>query len=200
MIFRADRKKNAGKQSPKKTRRVPGSVPYVVDNLWEWKRPKEKACRRESAFASPRATSALRSGSSDSLLFKVEFVDPFSRHKLCQLIGYEDSKYHPECKGLKKILRDKLKQEWFTKASLETRKSVGYLWMPCLTKAEMDEIFTLSPLKEIKDDLYESISYWDDVVLVEDPDSLPDPEGELFFEFPDDYFLRPFDELSEGQS
>jgi hypothetical protein len=35
------------------TRRPPGNIPYIVDNLWEWMRPDSFPCRRHSVFASP---------------------------------------------------------------------------------------------------------------------------------------------------
>jgi hypothetical protein len=35
------------------TRRPPSNVPYIVDNLWEWKRPEGYPNRRYSVFCSP---------------------------------------------------------------------------------------------------------------------------------------------------
>lgn len=51
-----------------RTMRPPGNVPYVVDNLWEWKRPERCADRRRSAFGSPRADLARKSGPEDGIV------------------------------------------------------------------------------------------------------------------------------------
>jgi len=120
-VYRA--KKEAELDFPKRiknhdTRRPPGNVPYVVDNLWEWVRPETYPDRRKSKFASPKAEQALRSaglladclestgvseeeiassGLPDECLkhvFRVEFVrDPV----IAQLLGVEDARYHPDC-------------------------------------------------------------------------------------------------------
>jgi hypothetical protein len=67
---------------PKKTMRPPGNVPYVVDNLWEWKRPKGYPNRRCSVFANPDPETAGKSGAAGGTVFRVEFEGEFN---LCQL-------------------------------------------------------------------------------------------------------------------
>jgi hypothetical protein len=80
------------------TKRPPGNIPYLVDNLWEWKRPDGYPCRRSAAYASPQPYLAQDSGASGCTVFRVELMEGFL---LCQLQGYKDSKFHPECKSAK---------------------------------------------------------------------------------------------------
>ena len=70
----------------RKTIRPPGNVPYVVDNLWEWKRPKNYPSRRFSVYAAPKESNAKKSGPDDGTVYRVEFK---GKYKLCQVQGYE---------------------------------------------------------------------------------------------------------------
>ena len=65
----------------KNTMRPPGNVPYIVDNLWEWKRPKGYPNRRYSVFASPKPSLASASGPEGGTVYRVEFE---GKYKLCQ--------------------------------------------------------------------------------------------------------------------
>ena len=80
------------------TMRPPRNVPYLVDNLWEWKRPKNYPNRRFSAYASPTAQLALQAAEGGTA-YTIEFNGIY---KLCQVKGYKDSRNHPDCKKLKK--------------------------------------------------------------------------------------------------
>ena len=120
------------------TMRPPGNVPFVVDNLWEWKRPKGFPNRRFSVYASPQANLAKESGHDQGSVFRVGLE---GRYKLCQVIGINDSKYHPDCKNLRKLLFKLFGQEWID-GKLADKEGFGKLWIPCLTKKEIYSIFS----------------------------------------------------------
>jgi hypothetical protein len=175
---------------PKTTMRPPGNVPYVVDNLWEWKRPKKYPNRRCSVFANPDPETAKKSGSTGGTVFRVEFKGEF---KLCQLKDIEDSKYHPECDSLKKLLLKHVGTDWPNR-KLEEKVNLGRLWMPCITKDEMNYLFgSVEQLRKIRDEVFNAIRYWEDVVLVAKDAAVPYRFAELFFEARDGYYLRRVD-------
>jgi len=65
------------------------------------------------------------------------------------------------------------------------------LWIPCLTKNDMNKLFgSNEKLREIRDEIYNAITYWNDVVLIKNGENLPDPEGEIVFEALDGYYLN----------
>ena len=172
---------------PKNTMRPPGNVPYIVDNLWEWKRPEGYPNRRYSVFASPQPSLARDSGPKGGTVYSVEFE---GKYKLCQVVGYADSKEHPECRSLKKLILNKLGQEWID-SSLSAKKEIGRLWIPCLSKGDVDQLFGKIPLlKEFRDEVYNCIKYWDDVVLIKSGQPIRNEKGELFFEPLKGYWLR----------
>lgn len=178
------------------TMRPPGNVPYLVDNLWEWVRPASYPCRRTSVFASPTKELAFKSGPPKGMAFEIEF---YGQPVIAQLKGFTDSKYHPECKSLKKLLINLLRKEsneWWMDWNLQKKSQVCQLWFPCLRREEVEELFKTVPLLQaIKGEVQSKISYWNDVELVdiEDP-KLPDLEGEIFFEARDGYRLLKKDE------
>jgi len=193
-IYRAVSKKQVPDKliKPHSTMRPPGNIPYIVDNLWEWVRPSEYANRRMSAFASPTPELAAAACDSDYLVYKVEFPEN-SSFKICHLIRpdqNQDSKFHGECKSLKKKIIKHLDSIWFDNDLGEKRK-IACLWMPCLKKEETETIISeFDGLNITRDELYNSIRYWDDVVLLDRLSVVPNNQGEIFFEYPDGYFLR----------
>ncbi|MFW5781644.1 MAG: hypothetical protein ACOCXD_03680, partial [Bacteroidota bacterium] len=68
----------------------------------------------------------------------------------------------------------------------------------CLKKSEVNYLFENIPaLQLIRDEVASNIRYWDDVRLFgPSENSLPDGNGEIFFEAKDGYWLKPLDELS----
>lgn len=195
---KAEEDTNARLHEYRNTMRPPGHVPYVVDNLWEWKRPNEYPNRRFSVFASPQQELARESGQSGGTVYRIKLN---GKYKLCQLKGYKDSKYHPECSNLKKLLLSMLGQDWiddkFSNSEwtpgnlLIPKEKAGRLWIPCLTKNEVDRLFgEVKILQNIHEEIYNAITYWDDIALVKQGEPVPDPDGELFFEAEDGYYLR----------
>ena len=112
--------------------------------------------------------------------------------KLCQLVGWMDSKYHPDCVNLRNLLIDRLRQEGWIDSKLSEKQEIGKLWIPCLTKSEVEGLFnTVGRLKEIREEIFRAISYWDSVAVLKEGDTIPDDEGELFFEPMGGYRLIP---------
>jgi hypothetical protein len=177
----------------KETRRPPGNVPYIVDNLWEWVRPEGYPNRRYSAYASPTKELAIKAAGDGSYAYQVNFQ---GRFLLCQVKGYEDSKYHPECRELRRAIFQKIGPEWpgdplRRKVGLEGCGGTGKLFIPCLTKEEVEQIFQDNDLlRALKDDIRQSIKYWESIQLINPGEELPDPVGEIFFQAFDGYYLR----------
>ncbi len=210
-MYRSVIPKNDGKEQfceYKSTMRPPGNVPYIVDNLWEWKRPENFPCRRFCAYASSDPELALKSGPDGGKVFVIEFI---GEPKIAQLTGCSDSKYHPECgaktkgnseyKNLKKLMINLLNEVtdgWWPNLDREEKLQAGQIWMPCLKKSEVNYLFENIPaLQLIRDEVASNIRYWDDVRLFgPSENSLPDGNGEIFFEAKDGYWLKPLDELS----
>jgi len=171
---------------PDEIPRPPVSVPNLVDNLWEWARPEHFPSRRFAIFASPSPESAAEHGPEDGQVYAVEFNGDV---KICQVRGYRNSKNHPECIKLPIFLYERLGGT-FLAAEIERKVDAGRLWLPCLTKQEIERVLAeSSELEGLRDDLLGEVGYWDDVVLVDGSSPLH-PEDELFFDAPDGYYLR----------
>ncbi len=173
----------------RKTRRPPGNVPYVVDNLWEWVRPEGYPNRRYAAFASPTSELARKAAGPHTRAYRVEFAGDYC---LCQLKGYEDAKYHPEVKTLRRLLFGKIGRQWPSEPmQRKVDGAIGKLFIPCLAKEEVEQIFQENDLlREIRDEIFPAIRYWDDVCLIQPGETIPDPVGEICFEAFDGYYLR----------
>jgi hypothetical protein len=174
----------------RKTLRLPGNVPFVIDNLWEWKRPEGFPCRRHSVYASPIPELAKKLGREEGQVYRIKIC---GNYMLAQVKKHKDSKYHPECHSLNKALQKKLgmsgrNANWVNK-SLADKTTIGRLWMPGLSKEQVEELFTdVIQLSEIKSEIYEMIKYWDNVMLIRQ-ENICDPQGELFFESDVGYVL-----------
>lgn len=145
------------------TVRPPGNVPYIIDNFWEWKRPDSFPDRRHAVFASPTPELAQQCGPINGQVYRVEFVGDF---KLVQLLEFEDSKLHPNVESLRRDLFNLLGYGWLS-CPINVKVEIGRLWLPCLTKNEVAELFESVPcLNKIRDSMSDSINYWNEVVSV----------------------------------
>jgi hypothetical protein len=165
---------------PQSTRRAPGNVPYVIDNLWEWRRPKDMPSRRHCVCASPRPEIALEmGGASDGRLFRVVVTD----FRMAQ-IPQKDAKLHADVSGggsLAKQLLRQLGQKWLDSPA-EEKALVSPLWAPCLSQDEVEQIFALEPLATIRQSMWQAVTLWESARVVTAGGELPYPEGEVFFE------------------
>jgi hypothetical protein len=167
--------------------RPPVSVPNVVDNLWEWARPERFPSRRFAVFGSPSLEQAAEHGPEGGEVYAVEFNGGVT---ICQVRGYRNSKLHPECVRLPIFLYERLGGA-FLAAAMERKVDAGRLWLPCLTKAEVERVLAeSSELQDVRDGLLDEVRYWNDVAIIDGSSPLIDPEDELFFDAPDGYYLR----------
>lgn len=98
-------------------------------------------------------------------------------------IPQADARDHPDCKGessLAKLLLRLLGSAWVD-GGLLTKQDAGRLWIPCLAADEVEGLFSSGRLAEVKTQVWEAITFWNDARLVEPGASLPFPEGEVFF-------------------
>lgn len=160
-------------RGPVATRRPPGWVPYVVDNLWEWARPEGFPNRRHAAFASPHEELIEVEG--EAFLVKIE-----GWSRLAQ-IPQRDARFHPDCRGLPRTLRRLLGQAWFDLPARQ-KAPISLLWAPCLGAEEVESLFALEPLASLREEIASAITLWRDASIVDLNDALPHKEGEIFFE------------------
>jgi len=180
-VFRLD-DQSADSKNPyiaRPTRRPPGNVPYVVDNLWEWKRPANFPNRRYSVYASPTADLAKEAGGSwGGQVFKLEIAA--ENAKICQIDQW-DAKVHPEVKSLPKLLNACLGDGWIS-GNLQEKQDIAALWAPCLSKDEVDQLFCSGRLKDLRETLWGSIKFWDDAHSLIRDQALNNSFGEIFIE------------------
>ncbi|MFC1560323.1 hypothetical protein ACFL3W_00090 [Pseudomonadota bacterium] len=169
----------------KTTARKPGNVEYLVDNLWEWKRPDIYPNRRYSVYASPSIDLARKfGGSGNGVVYEVQLTGKFA---IAQT-KIDDARYHPDCASLPKLLLKMLGQSWID-SSLE-EKEIGQLWIPCLKKNEVETLFKSAPISHLREAIWESITFWDDASTFDDLNHLPHKNGEVFFQPLDGYHLK----------
>ena len=167
-------------QESRTTRRIPGNVPYVVDNLWEWVRPPHFPSRRHCVCASPKETLAQEfGGSSAGTVFQVQKI---VGGKIAQ-IKQQDAKLHDDARTLHKTLLKLLNSDWLVNAALAEKEAIAPLWMPCLSRDEVESLFiTIPRLAEIKEDLIKEIKFWNEAKIAPLNEPWPFDDGEIFFE------------------
>jgi len=181
-IYRLDKSgsERRNPHTPYATLRLPANIPYVVDNLWEWVRPDRFPSRRTSVFACPRAELVPKTGNvSGYEVFEVSNLVNANAVQIPQV----DARHHPDVGTLHKILVQLLTVEWFTIKPLVDRQAIAPLWMPGMTREDMERVMQHTELVSIKDKLASSITLWHDAkpVSFEQAQSYPYPDGEIFF-------------------
>lgn len=160
------------------TRRAPTNIQYVVDNLWEWKRPAHLPSRRHSFFASPRPELALQSSVGDNpRAFRVVIESG----ELVAQIPKSDARYIDEAKKLPRDLYELLGGQEFLSGPISKKAAIAPLFCPCLTKQEVEELFRVDVLAPHRDAVWSAIKFWDHVKLFSVNDPPPYPDGEVFF-------------------
>lgn len=79
-------------------------------------------------------------------------------------------------------------------APLEEKKAISTLWAPCLNKSEVDELFEIEPLCDIREEIWNLVTFWDHAVLIKTGDSLVYDTGEIFFEA-EEWCLYPLNSM-----
>lgn len=67
-------------------------------------------------------------------------------------------------------------------APADQKATIARLWAPCLSSEEVEETFAISPLAEIRESIWDAITFWDSAREVIAGGEFPYPEGEIFFE------------------
>lgn len=196
-IYRATSSQSDKVYKPYSTRRAPKNIPYVVDNIWEWARPRGKYVnRRYAAYGSP-SPEAAEASVTEGTAYRVEFLGD---HTICQLEGIADAKELEEIGDIKNAVFDLLGnhheegyREWRSDDVISKRVG-GQLYMPCLSKADVDTILDeIGATDDERQDLRDAVSYWDKLTVVEDGDPLPSQVGEILFSYDGGYRLHPLD-------
>jgi hypothetical protein len=165
--------------------RLPGNVPYFVDNLWEFTRPADKPSRRRAVYASPTAELALESASADVLkrhgyaVGLVEFQGPMP---MLFQISVKDARYHKDIGSLQKLVNEAFQGGT---RKLESRLALAPLFLPGTKPDELvTAISSSAELGILIDKLAGAVTIWNDIA---DPGV-----GEISFELPQQttYSLR----------
>lgn len=167
----------------KTTKRAPSNVPYLVDNIWEWLRPNDMPTRRLTVCASPFKELALKYATSNDLLCSVRFA---GKANVVQITNYQDAKLHPDVKKLPRLITKYLGQNWLDSA-LANKQTHGQLFIPLLSGEEVASILSTPELLDLKEQLTNTSTFWQDINHVDGDYQLTD--GELFFYADDGYFL-----------
>ncbi len=166
--------------------RLPGNVPYLVDNLWEFTRPDDMPSRRNSVYASPTAALALDGAAGVEqpqegfIACRVECRSPL---KIFQL-SVADARYHPDVKKLQKVVHAKLAGQ--DPVGVEGKLALAPLFVPGMTRDELKaSMVGNSRLRDLVMALAALVTLWKDT-----PNSAV---GELFFEIDEGniYTLHP---------
>lgn len=161
------------------SQRLPGNVPYLIDNLWEFARPQGKPSRRHAVYASPTVELALAGAhpggpvANRYLACRVVF-----RHEpqIFQL-SVPDARHHPDVKRLQRLVHDRM-ANWGGR-DLGSKLDLAPLFMPGTTGEELRAVMeNSSELRDIVEEAAAAVTIWRDV---------PDPlRGEIIFEIDED--------------
>jgi len=163
--------------------RLPGNLPYFVDNLWEFTRPEDKPSRRHAVYASPTPELAL-DGASGPRRPRESFIAcevvPRAPLRTFQL-SVADARAHPDLPVLRDAVHEKI-----AAATLDEKLAFAPLFVPGMTRAELAAAMDRSAaLRVFVTALAARVSVWSDM-----PDTA---KGELFFEIEEgnSYTLHP---------
>ena len=161
------------------TRRLPGNVPYLIDNIWEFLRPEEMPSRRHSAYASPSAEIALASASArrnnpeDYVVCEIEANG--TQMKMAH-IQKNDAKEHEDIDRLRNAIFKAI--SGFADLTLSKKMEYAPLFLPGISKEEMQAAFNASPKLQVLEPIIRANStFWQEASSAAQPHT-----GELFFE------------------
>lgn len=186
-MFRAVPKKDFDENkiyTAQKTRRTPSNVPYLVDNLWEFLRPDHFPSRRFSAYASPTPDLALQNasavGNNENDYVVTQVVFNTSNIKLAH-IEITDARYHKDIQLLMRKIINFLGKD-FSNLSVKEKIEHAVLFLPSVSKEELNEYFSSSPEKALlAKEIKEMSSFWNEA-----SNTPMNHNGELFFEITED--------------
>jgi len=175
------------------TRRMPSNIPYLVDNIWEWLRPEEFPSRRFAAYASPTFELALENASAvgnNPKLYTVCEV-AFNTHNIkIAHISVKDAREHKEISEIMRHVASRMGKH-FSNMNIQEKAQHAALYMPSVSKEELNLYFTSSPSAEqLAEELSDMSTFWKEASLIP-----RGHDGELFFEVSGDvsYTLIPIE-------
>jgi hypothetical protein len=180
-IYRAVSKLDPHGYDAASSLRPPGNVPYLVDNLWEWARPKHLASRRVSAFASPLVELAAASANLNTA--DVYQVSVEAGRLACQIVrpeGISDAKFHPDVQHLRRLVIKSLPREWFALRA-QDRADTAPLFLPCASRSDVEAALNGSQYFNL-DEIQDAVTLWKDVQIFDMSAEPIDATGEIFFE------------------
>lgn len=166
--------------------RLPGNVPYLVDNLWELARPPHLPSRRNAVYASPTPALALPNATAKNLRqdqYVVGRIKLNGTPKLFQL-STPDARDHRDLKALQKLVHATWK-DWGMR-TMTAKLALAPLFLPGTTRAELEEAMAADPAVRILiEAAVTAVTVWTDL-----PNAA---EGEIIFELGqgDSYTLEP---------
>ena len=175
------------------TRRIPGNVPYLVDNLWEWLRPEGRPSRRHAAYASPTPALALAAAAprpEDQAHYVVTTVTFPGHHAMAQL-PVADARFHGDTRILPKLLNVALGLRW-PELNDAQRLRLTALYLPASSREDVNSAMLELP-EATRQEVVALSTFWQDATLIHpDQHAFEHPEGELFFQAHDGYKLTLF--------
>lgn len=159
----------------KEGRRLPGNVPYFVDNLWEFTRPDHLPSRRHALYARPTPELALQNASAAASDGYVACRIVFREPPLLYQLPVQDARLHEDIGVLQKYV-NRMLVDW-SGATLPERQALSTLFLPGTANDELASAMAENDfLREIVDTARGLITFWNSnqVALTSD--------GELFFE------------------
>ncbi len=163
-----------GRQNGK---RIPGNVPYVVDNVWEFLRPDTMPSRRHAIYASPTPELALENANADDRQggYVACYVRIQGGFKIAQL-HVNDARHHQDVKAITRLLQKHSSE--LTECPFESKQQIAPLFLPGITVAELQACLLQSPVLTC---LFEQITpasvFWGGA-----SNAISSHSGELFFE------------------
>ena len=149
--------------------RLPGNVPYVVDNLWEFFRDDDKPSRRFAVYASPTAELAMSNASAYTTGKYIPCELEFKNSPKAMQLSVTDARYHADIKKIQNKLHS-----YLYNFSFEEKENIALLFMPGMTKVELsDKMKNNLTLSNLVEKLKDDVTIWQDVANV---------NGEMFFE------------------
>jgi hypothetical protein len=157
--------------------RIPKHVPVLVDNIWEYLRPVEMPSRRSSAFGSPTPLLASRFGPPDGVVGRVFVTRPCT---IAQISRCPDASLHEDIESIPVMLRNT------GIADVLLRQLSSTL----LQQAQIGVLIRAAGLPALI--FAKASTFWQQCTLLEPGiDDVIDITGEMFFEAPRGYALRP---------
>jgi hypothetical protein len=169
-------------------RRLPGNVPYLVDNIWEFARPLDMPSRRHAVYGSPTPELALDNASADGLA-RHEYVACLLEFRYVPAmiqLDVTDARIHPDIGKLQKLVNRRL-GDW-SAAAVDDKLALAPLFLPGVTRTELLSAMVDAP--QLRDLVHEAAAC---ATLWSPNANAIDANGELFFEIAEDnaYTLGP---------